>query len=83
MNEYQFKRVNVEREFVWHDHPDTDEVIDETLNTDFRATLMSLESGELFVIPKGAEHEPVAYSECRIMIVEPKGVLILVAQPVS
>lgn len=78
MNDYQFKLVKVEGEFVWHDHPETDEVfivIEGTLNIEFRDGVVSLDSGEMFVIPKGVEHKPVANSECKIMIVEPKGVV--------
>jgi mannose-6-phosphate isomerase-like protein (cupin superfamily) len=78
MNDYQFKLVKVEGEFVWHEHPDTDEVfivIEGCLNIEFRDGVVTLESGEMFVIPKGIEHKPVATSECKIMIVEPKGVV--------
>lgn len=78
MNDYQFKLVKVEGEFVWHEHTDTDEVfivIEGTLNIEFRDGTVSLDSGEMFVIPKGVEHKPVANSECKIMIVEPKGVV--------
>ena len=78
MNDYQFKLVKVEGEFVWHDHPDTDEVfivIEGTLNIEFREGVVSLNSGEMFVIPKGVEHKPVAARECKIMLVEPKGVV--------
>lgn len=78
MNDYQFKLVKVEGEFVWHDHPDTDEVfivIEGVLNIEFRDGAVTLNSGEMFVIPKGVEHKPVANSECKIMIVEPKGVV--------
>ena len=78
MNDYQFKLVKVEGEFVWHNHPDTDEVfivIDGTLNIEFRDGVLSLNPGEMYVIPKGVEHKPVANSECKIMIVEPKGVV--------
>ncbi|HEX5792160.1 MAG TPA: cupin domain-containing protein [Rheinheimera sp.] len=78
MNDYQFKLVKVEGEFVWHDHPDTDEVfivIEGTLNIEFRHGVVSLNSGEMFVIPKGVEHKPVAARECKIMLVEPKGVV--------
>lgn len=78
MNDYQFKLVKVEGEFVWHDHPDTDEVfivIEGTLDIEFRDNVVSLNSGEMFVIPKGVEHKPVANNECKIMIVEPKGVI--------
>lgn len=78
MNDYQFKLVKVEGEFIWHDHPDTDEVfivLEGILNIEFRDGLVTLNSGEMFVIPKGMEHKPVANSECKIMIVEPKGVV--------
>lgn len=78
MNDYQFKLAKVEGEFVWHDHPDTDEVfivIDGTLDIEFRDGKVTLESGEMFVIPKGVAHKPVARSECQIMLVEPRGVV--------
>jgi mannose-6-phosphate isomerase-like protein (cupin superfamily) len=78
MNDYQFKLVKVEGEFVWHEHPDTDEVfivIEGSLNIEFRDKTITLESGEMFVIPKGVEHKPSANSECEIMIIEPKGVV--------
>jgi len=78
MNDYQFKLVKVAGEFVWHDHPDTDEVfivMEGTLNIEFRDGMVTLESGEMFVIPKGVEHKPMADAECKIMIIEPKGVI--------
>lgn len=78
MNDYQFKLVKVAGEFVWHDHPETDEVfivIEGVLTIEFRDGLVTLSPGEMFVIPKGVEHKPVAKAECKIMIVEPKGVV--------
>ena len=78
MNNYQFKLVKVEGEFGWHDHPDTDEVfkvMEGSLDIAFRDGLVTLEAGEMFVIPKGVEHKPAAKSECKIMIIEPKGVV--------
>lgn len=78
MNDYQFKLVKVEGDFVWHDHPDTDEVfivIDGSLDIEFRDGIVTLKSGEMFVIPKGIEHKPKATSECKIMLIEPKGVV--------
>ena len=78
MNDYQFKLVKVEGEFVWHEHPDTDEVfivIEGTLNIAFRDKVETIESGEMFVVPKGIEHKPFAVNECKIMIIEPKGVV--------
>ncbi|MGS2719410.1 cupin domain-containing protein [Paraglaciecola aestuariivivens] len=78
MNNYQFKLVKVAGEFVWHNHPDTDEVfivLEGNLTIEFRDGLVSLTSGEMFVVPKGVEHKPVAEKECQIMIIEPKGVV--------
>jgi mannose-6-phosphate isomerase-like protein (cupin superfamily) len=78
MNDYQFKLVKVEGEFVWHDHPDTDEVfivVEGCLYIEFREGVVTLNAGEMFVIPKGVEHKPTAKSECKVLIVEPKGVV--------
>ncbi|WP_448569740.1 cupin domain-containing protein [Thalassotalea ganghwensis] len=78
MNDYQFKLVKVAGEFVWHDHPDTDEVfivIEGELTIEFRDERVCLNAGEMYVIPKGVEHKPSAKNECKIMIVEPKGVI--------
>ncbi|NNF66409.1 MAG: cupin domain-containing protein [Gammaproteobacteria bacterium] len=78
MNDYQFKLVKVHGEFVWHDHPDTDEVffvIEGTLDIEFRDGTVTLGPGEIFVVPKGQEHRPVAKDECRLMLIEPKGVV--------
>ncbi|QDE32660.1 MULTISPECIES: cupin domain-containing protein [Shewanella] len=78
MNDYQFKLVKVEGEFVWHDHPDTDEVfivIEGTLTIAFRDKEVTLRTGEMVVIPKGVEHKPMANEQCNIMIIEPRGVV--------
>ena len=78
MNDYQFKLVKVEGEFVWHDHPDTDEVfivLEGSLDIEFRDGAVTLSAGEMFVVPKGVEHRPVAAEECRVMLVEPRGVV--------
>lgn len=77
MNDYQFKLVKIQGEFVWHDHADTDEVfivLEGSLDIEFRDGKVTLEAGEMFVVAKGLEHKPVAREECRIMLVEPKGV---------
>lgn len=78
MNDYQFKLAKVSGEFVWHDHPDTDEVfivIDGTLNIELSDQTVTLNAGEMFVVPKGVTHKPSAIGECQIMLVEPKGVI--------
>lgn len=78
MNDYQFKLVKVLGEFVWHDHPDSDEVFivfEGTLDIEFREGKVTLQAGEMYVIPKGVEHRPIAESECKIMLIEPKGIV--------
>ena len=77
MNDYQFKLVKVQGEFVWHHHDDTDEafiVIEGSMKIEFKDDTIELNAGEMFVVPKGVEHRPVAENECKIMIVEPRGV---------
>jgi len=76
MNDYQFKLAKVLGEFTWHAHPDTDEafiIIEGVLDIEFRDGRVRLEAGEMFVVPKGVEHRPVAENECRILLVEPRG----------
>ncbi|MDP6968971.1 MAG: cupin domain-containing protein [Gammaproteobacteria bacterium] len=76
MNDYQFKLVKIQGEFIWHDHKETDEtfiVIDGEMSIEFRDGAVTLKDGEMFVIPKGVEHKPVAKHECKILLIEPKG----------
>ncbi|HEX9840818.1 MAG TPA: cupin domain-containing protein [Anaerolineales bacterium] len=78
MNDYHFKVVKVQGEFVWHDHPETDEVfivLKGQLEIQFRDGKVLLHEGEMFVVPKGVEHKPVAEKECRMMLVEPAGTI--------
>ena len=78
MNDYQFKLVKIKGDFVWHNHGDTDEfflVIEGKMNIKFKDKTVILKEGEIFVVPKGVEHKPYAEEECKIMIVEPRGVI--------
>lgn len=78
MNDYQFKVVRVEGDFIWHSHADTDEaflVLEGQLRIDFRDGHVVLQAGELYVVPKGVEHKPYAAQEVKIMLIEPRGVL--------
>jgi len=78
MNDYQFKVVKLQGEFVWHDHKDTDEtfiVIEGDLRIDFRDGAVHVSTGEMFVVPKGVEHKPFAESEVKLLLIEPRGVL--------
>ena len=78
MNDYQFKLVKIKGEFVWHDHQDTDEVfivMEREIEIEFRDGSVAMKAGEMFVVPKKVEHKPVANSECKILLVEPRGVV--------
>ena len=78
MNDYQFKLVKIEGEFVWHNHSDTDEVfivVEGKMFIEFENETVELNQGEMYVVPKGVQHKPYAEKECKVMLVEPKGVL--------
>ena len=74
MNDYYFKLVKMQREFIWHQHPETDEVflvIEGKLTIDLRNKTLTLKKFDMAVIPKGIEHKPSCKKECKIMLIEP------------
>ena len=76
MNDYHLKLVKIAGEFVWHAHADTDEVfivLEGEMKIRFRDGEVRLRAGEMYVVPKGTEHNPVAEKECRIMLIEKAG----------
>ena len=78
MNDYQFKLVRLQGEFVWHEHNDTDEtflVIEGAMSIEFTDRVVELKSGEMIVVRRGEPHRPYAEHECQVMIIEPKGVV--------
>jgi mannose-6-phosphate isomerase-like protein (cupin superfamily) len=78
MNDYQFKVVKLQGDFIWHDHKDTDEtfiVVEGKLRIDFRDGCVHISAGEMFVVPKGVEHKPYAEQEVKLLLIEPRGVL--------
>jgi mannose-6-phosphate isomerase-like protein (cupin superfamily) len=78
MNDYQFKLTKIQGEFVWHRHADTDEafiVLKGEMTIEFRDGRVSLKAGQMFVVPRGVEHKPMAPEECSILLVEPRGVV--------
>ena len=78
MNDYQFKVVKLQGDFIWHDHKDTDEtfiVLDGKLRIDFRDGHVEIGTGEMYVVPKGIEHKPFAENEVKLLLIEPRGVL--------
>ena len=78
LNDYEIKVVKIQGEFVWHTHDDTDElflVIDGELTIQLRDDEVTLRAGQLFVVPRGVEHCPIADGEVHAMLIEPVGVV--------
>ena len=78
MNDYHFKLAKIKGEFVWHSHPETDEVfiiISGSMNIQLRDGSVKLKAGEMYVVPQGVEHKPTAEGECHILLIEPAGTL--------
>jgi mannose-6-phosphate isomerase-like protein (cupin superfamily) len=78
LNDYQFKVVRVEGDFIWHEHSDTDEaffVLEGHLRIDLPDASVHLSPGELFVVPRGTKHKPYAENEVKLMLIEPRGVI--------
>jgi mannose-6-phosphate isomerase-like protein (cupin superfamily) len=78
MNDYQFKVVKLQGDFVWHKHDDTDEVfvvVDGEMQIEFRDGAVTLRAGEMYVVPRGVEHITRAERECHALLIEPRGVV--------
>ena len=68
--------VKAKGEFVWHKHDESDDfflVLKGTLDIELRERTVTLAPGELFVVPKGVEHRPVAREEVHLLLIEPTG----------
>ncbi len=68
--------VKVQGPFVWHSHPETDDfflVLRGQLRIEMRDGDVTLGPGELFVVPRGAEHRPIADEETELLLIEPRG----------
>ena len=62
--------------FVWHSHDDTDDfflVLSGRLDIELRDRTVTLGPGELFVVPQGVEHRPVAHGEVHLLLIERTG----------
>ncbi|MFJ9008437.1 cupin domain-containing protein [Streptomyces canus] len=78
LNDYEVKLAKLKGEFVWHTHEDTDElflVISGRLTIQLRDGDVVVEPGELFVVPRGVEHCPLADEETAILLFEPAGTI--------
>jgi mannose-6-phosphate isomerase-like protein (cupin superfamily) len=75
-NGHDLMVVKVKGEFVWHKHDDTDDfflVLSGQITIEMRDGNVTLGPGEVYVVPKGVEHRPVAKEEAHILLIEPSG----------
>nr|HET6902109.1 cupin domain-containing protein [Ktedonobacteraceae bacterium] len=75
-NGHDIMVVKVQGEFVWHKHDDTDDfflVLKGRLTIHLRDRDVVLGPGELFVVPRGIEHQPFAEEETHLLLIEPTG----------
>ena len=75
-NGHDLMVVKLKGPFVWHTHEDTDDfflVLKGRLRIELRDRTVVLDSGEIFVVPKGVEHRPVADGEVHLLLIEPTG----------
>ena len=78
INDYQVKLAKIEGEFVWHQHDHTDEfflVVQGSMRIEYDDHYVSLDEGEIHIVPKGVRHRTVADDECWIVIIEPRDVV--------
>ncbi|MFT8395608.1 cupin domain-containing protein [Propionibacterium sp.] len=76
INDYDVKVVKLQGKFVWHMHPDTDElfmVLRGELTIQLRDRDVVLGPNDVFVVPKGVEHCPMADDEVHALLFEPQG----------
>ena len=76
MNELKIEVVKIRGPFVWHSHGDTDDlffVLRGALTLQLEDRDLELRAGDLFVVPRGARHRPVADEEAHVLLIEPRG----------
>jgi len=74
LNGQQVLLAKIKGEFIWHKHENEDElffIIKGFLKIEFRDKTIELNKGEMYIIPKGIEHKPIAKEEVHVLLFEP------------
>jgi len=74
LNGQQLLLAKIKGEFIWHAHEHEDElfmIIKGALIIEFRDKTIELNEGEIYIIPKGVEHKPIAKEEVHVLLFEP------------
>ena len=78
LNGQQVKLAKLKGEFIWHRHENEDEmflILKGTLVIRMRDREVALQQGEMYIVPRGVEHQPVADDEVHVLLLEPIGTL--------
>jgi mannose-6-phosphate isomerase-like protein (cupin superfamily) len=78
LNGQQVKLAKFQGEFVFHQHENEDElfmVIEGSFKMEFRDKTVTVNEGEVLIVPRGVEHKPVADEEVWVMLFEPASTL--------
>jgi len=73
VDNYHIKVAKLKGELTWHNHEEEDElfmVLKGTLIIQLENETINLKEGEVFVVPKGVKHNPIAKEECLVMLFE-------------
>lgn len=76
LNDHGLQVVKVMGPFVWDKHDETDDfflVLSGRLTIHLRDRDIELEPGEIFVVPRRAEHCPDAQEESEVLLIGPTG----------
>ncbi len=75
-NGHNLMVVKVKGEFAWHKHDNTDDffqVLQGHLRIEMPDRAVELNPGEIFIVPRGVMHRPIAEHKTQIMLIEPEG----------
>jgi mannose-6-phosphate isomerase-like protein (cupin superfamily) len=78
LNGQEIKLAKFKGEFVWHHHPQEDELFlawRGKFRIEFRDRVVELGPGDMIVVPRGVEHRPVAEEEVEVILFEPAGTM--------
>ena len=78
MIDYQFKLVEIQGKFIWHHHSNTDKtfiVLEGSMGIESQDRTVPLSEGKMFVVRRGEEHKPFTKEECKVLLIEPRGVI--------
>jgi mannose-6-phosphate isomerase-like protein (cupin superfamily) len=78
LNDYEVKIAKLSGSFIWHTHSETDElflVLSGRITIELRDRTVTLDKGQLFVVPRGVEHRPACEGEAEVLMLEPIGVV--------